>query len=292
MNPLVSVFSDTVCTLGEGPAAHPGLGRLFWFDIIGKRLLEKPFHGSGTVVHQLPVHASIMAVIDGDRQLIGAEDGLYVRDIATGRLDLHTPLLGDDPTTRSNDGRVHPCGALWISTMRWDPSGGGGAIWWFYKGRLERIFDGIAIGNAISFAPDGSHAYFACTRAGTIWRVATDPETGRPIGDRQLFHQSAPGDGGPDGAVVDADGLLWNARWGAGVVRVFAPDGSTVRTIQIPAGQVSCPAFVGPAADRLAVTTAREGMDDADLAADPLAGQTFLIDLPVRGRFDPPVAIA
>lgn len=287
----VSVFSDVVCHLGEGPAAHPALGRLFWFDILGKRLLERPFDQSGTIVHDLPFHASVMAVVDDARQLIAADAGLFLRDVASGRLDRLAEILKPDSGHRTNDGRVHPSGALWISTMSWTFEPGEGAIWWFRDGRLEKIVDGLAIPNAISFAPDGSHAYFACSKAATIWRIPTDPATGKPTGDRKIFVRLGPGEGGPDGAVVDADGILWNARWGASAVDAYDLDGRRVRTVAMPASQCSCPAFVGTGADRLAVTSALEGMDAAALAADPLAGQTFLVDLPVRGRFDPPVRL-
>lgn len=35
---LMQVFSDTTCTLGEGPLWHPERKALFWFDILEKRL--------------------------------------------------------------------------------------------------------------------------------------------------------------------------------------------------------------------------------------------------------------
>src|SRR3546814_12284073 len=108
MSETSSIFSDTVCALGEGPAAHPALGRLFWFDILGRRLLEQPFAGGETVIHSLPVMASVMAVVDDRTQLIAAENGLYLRDVASGRLSLHAALEADTPATRSNDGRVPP----------------------------------------------------------------------------------------------------------------------------------------------------------------------------------------
>ena len=57
--------------------------------------------------------------------------------------------------------------------------------------------------------------------------------------------------------------------------------------VAVPARQTSCPAFVGPAFDRLAVTTAWEGMDDAARTADPQAGATFMLDIEVRGRAEP-----
>lgn len=291
MNPTVSVFSDVVCHLGEGPAAHPALGRLFWFDILEKRLLERPFDRTGTVVHQLPVHASAMAVVDEGRQLLLADDGIHLRDVASGALSHIVPLEADDRRKRSNDARVHPSGSWWISTMSWTFDPGMGTIWWFRGGEIRPIVPNLGIPNAISFAPDGSHAYFADSKAGTLYRVDTDPATGLPTAEPTVFRTFGEGEGGPDGAVVDVEGVLWNARWGAGMVDAYAPDGVRLRSIPVPARQCSCPAFVGAGADRLVVTSAQEGMDAAARAADPLSGQTFLIDFPVRGRFDTPVLL-
>ena len=53
------------------------------------------------------------------------------------------------------------------------------------------------------------------------------------------------GVGGLDGAVVDADGLIWNARWGGGCVDVYDANGRRLRSLRVPARQSSCPAFVG-----------------------------------------------
>jgi len=292
MSETTDIFSNTVCALGEGPAAHPALGRLFWFDILGRRLLEQPFEGGHTTVHDLPVMASVMAVVDDHTQLIAAENGLYLRDVANGRLRLHTPLEADNRVTRSNDGRVHPCGALWIGTMGKRAEAGAGALYWFFRGELRLLFAGVSIINSIAFTADGQTAYFADTALGTIWRIATDPLTGLPQGERQTFATIPAGEGGPDGSVTDADGLLWNARWGGGCLDVYAPDGRRLRSVSVPARQVSCPAFIGAAADRLAVTSATQGLDRTALVTDPLAGQTFLLPATVAGRFDPPVRLA
>jgi sugar lactone lactonase YvrE len=288
----VSVFSDVVCRLGEGPSAHAALGRVYWFDILEKRLFERRFDAPGTTVHQLPVMASVMAPIDGGRQLIAAEDGLYVRDVTSGALTLLTPLEADKPANRSNDGRVHPSGALWIGTMGRKAEDGAGAIWWFRKGELRCIVPSISISNAISFDPAGRFAYFADTKIGTIFRIGTDPETGLPTGEPKVFRTIAPASGGPDGAVVDADGVLWCARWGGAALDAFAPDGSLLRSLVMPASQVSCPAFMGPNADRMIITSAHDGMSSDERSKDPMAGLTFHVDFPVRGRFDPPVVIA
>ncbi|TIM64292.1 MAG: SMP-30/gluconolactonase/LRE family protein, partial [Mesorhizobium sp.] len=42
---IVSVFSDHVCQLGEGPSYDPATDTLYWFDIVNGQLLEKPMSG-------------------------------------------------------------------------------------------------------------------------------------------------------------------------------------------------------------------------------------------------------
>ena len=149
----------------------------------------------------------------------------------------------------------------------------------------------VSIPNSICFSPDGTAAYYTDTKENVLFRLACDPETGLPTGEKQVFFDHRGDTGGLDGSVVDADGVLWNARWGAGCIDAYSPEGRRIRSIAVPARQPSCPAFIGRGADRLAVTSAWEGMDDPARGADPLAGQTFLLDLPVRGRFEPRVLI-
>ncbi len=286
-----SVFSDVVCELGEGPAYDPGTGKLFWFDITGRKLLEKKYPDGQTVVYNLPFMGSAIATVDADRQLLVAEDGLYIRDAKTGRLTLHTALEADSPSTRSNDARVHPSGSFWIGTMAKDEAPKGGAIYWFSKGEVRRLYDAITVPNSICFSADGATAYFTGKVSNVIHRVDCDAATGLPTGEPKLFADTSGVDGWADGSVVDADGVLWNARWGGGRVDAYAPDGKLIRSIPVPARQSSCPAFVGADASRIIATSAWKGMDPAARATDPEAGKTFLLDIPVRGRFEPSVLL-
>jgi sugar lactone lactonase YvrE len=287
----VSILSDHVCELGEGPTYDPHSDTLFWFDIVNGKLIEQALSGGPAKIHALGQMASALAVIDRNRQLIATETGLYVRETATGKLTLHMPLEADNAVTRSNDARVHPSGAFWVSTMGKKAETGAGSIYWFFGGELRALFAGLSIPNSIAFSADGAVAYFTDSATGFIMRTACDPVTGLPIGEPMVFADRGGGTGDHDGSVVDLDGRLWNARWGEGRITAYGQDGKLLRSIATPVGQPTCPAFVGKNADRLAVTSAWAGLDERQRASQPDAGKTFLLDLPVRGRFEPHVLI-
>lgn len=288
----VSVFSEHVCELGEGPSYDPATDTLFWFDIVHGRLLEQKLSGGAVKVNELGQMASAIAIIDEGRQLIATETGLHVRDVTSGKLTLHMPLEADNAVTRSNDARVHPCGAFWVGTMGKKEEKGAGSIYWFFKGELRRLFSGITVSNSICFSQDGTVAYYTDTSTGLLMRVGCDPLTGLPSGEARVFVDHRSAKGYIDGSVLDRDGILWNACWGGAVVKAYGPDGKLVRTVEMPVTQPSCPVFVGKAADRLAVTSAWSGKDKKQRAEDPQAGKTFLLDIPVNGLFEPRVLIA
>jgi len=283
------ILSDRKCQLGEGPAYDPETGTLYWFDIVEKKLLEKTMPDGAVIVHDLPVMASALAVIDDKRQLLVTERGLEIRDKASGTLTLHTKIEADNALTRSNDSRVHPCGAFWIGTMAKVEEGApAGAIYWYKAGELRTLFSPVAIPNSICFSADGAIAYFVDSAKNRLMRVDCDPKTGLPTGEPKLF-VSYDGGGGIDGSVCDLDGVVWNAHWGKACVNAYAPEGKLIRTVAVPAVQSSCPVFIGREAQHLAVTSAWKGMSETERAADPQGGMTFLLDIEVRGRFDPPV---
>lgn len=286
------ILSEHSCHLGEGPTYDVASDTAWWFDIIDKTLLEHRFTTGETVLHPLPFMASQLAFIDDARQLVASDSGLFVRDIATGRVALHTPLEADNALTRSNDGRVHPSGALWIGTMGRKAETGAGAIYRFYRGELSLLFSGVSIPNAICFTADGKTAYFTDTAVGLLMRVATDPATGIPTGEAVPLYDHRGQEGGLDGAVVDAEGVIWNARWGGSCLDAYGPGGQRLRTIALPASRPTCPLFVGGKADRMLVTSARQGMSAEEVLAEPQAGKTFLLDFPMKGRHEPRVLLS
>jgi sugar lactone lactonase len=286
-----TTLSEHHCKLGEGCTYDPATGTAWWFDILERTLFQADIASGAVTSHALPVMGSVLAYIDDARQLIASDNGLYIRDIASGRLTLHTPLEAHNTATRSNDGRVHASGALWVGTMGRQAEKDAGAIYHFHRGVLSLLYANVSIPNAMCFSPDGATAYFTDTSKAILHRVAIDPATAKPTGDPETLYDHRGGTGGIDGAVVDAEGLIWNARWGGSCVDVYTPEGQRIRTIAVPAKQSSCPVFVGKNLNRLLVTTAWQGMDEQAKAADPHHGQTFILDVGTVGRPEPRVRL-
>lgn len=275
--------------LGEGPLWHPDRQELFWFDIVGQQMLSRAADGAVHVWDFDEMH-SAAGRIDRDRLLVASETALAVIDLRTGSRSPLCALEAGDRATRSNDGRADPQGGFWIGTMGKRAEPGRGAIWRWFRGTLRRLFGAIAIPNAICFAPDGRTAYFADTPRQRVWSVALDAE-GWPRGEPEPFLDLAAEGLNPDGAVVDADGAIWVAQWGASRVAAYGPDGTFLRAVEVPAPHTSCPAFGGASLTTLFCTTALEGMDAAQRAAAPRAGMTFAVEGVALGRAEPAVRI-
>lgn len=273
---MADVYDARPCSVGEGPLWHPERQQLFWFDILGRRLMSR--HGDRPLEWRFGEIVSAAGWVDHDTLLIASETGLYRFDIASGQRELVSPLEADNPVTRSNDGRADPMGGFWIGTMGKKAERGAGAIYRYYRGRAEMLYGDISISNAICFAPDGRTGYFADTKQGLIQRQSLDSE-GWPHGKPEVFVDLRDAGLNPDGSVCDSEGGVWNAQWGASRVARYLPDGTLDQVIAIGGRHSSCPAFGGPDLKTLFVTTARQDLadpTDADgvvyAAVSPIAG--------------------
>ncbi|MBO0347367.1 SMP-30/gluconolactonase/LRE family protein [Roseibium limicola] len=277
---MADLYDDRACFLGEGPLWHPERKQLFWFDIIGKKLLSQK--DGAALEWDMAEHASAAAVVDADRLLIASETCFSLFDIATGKREPYMPLEADNPVTRSNDGRVDPFGGFWIGTMGKSAEQSAGSYWRLYKGELRKLWGGVSIPNATCFTPDGSHAFLSDTALGLIWRQALDGD-GWPLGEREVFLDLKKEGLNPDGAVIDTEGRFWNAQWGASRLAAYSMDGALLETIDMPTAHITCPAFGGDNLMSLFATSAQEGLSADELTAQPHAGKTFVTSPGIKG---------
>ncbi|KKB78057.1 hypothetical protein VW35_13190 [Devosia soli] len=291
MTETARLLIDSKSELGEGPFWHAARQQLFWFDINEQSLFAANAEGEIEDSWLFNETVTAAAIVDEHNLVLATENGLIEFDLNVGGINRLIDIERDNEANRSNDCRVHPSGAFWIGTMVKEEGPKEGSVYHYRAGQLTKIIENVAIPNAICFSPDGRMAYFTDTPTKKILKCALDPETGLPAGEWELFADVSEGRGYPDGAVVDSEGYLWNAKWGGSCVVRHALDGSIDRIIEVPVSQVTCPAFGGKDLKTLFITTAAKTLSAEQLAEEEVAGGVFAIDLDVAGQSEPKIAI-
>ncbi len=273
--------------LGEGIQWNAADQAFWWTDIQTCRLYRHDLASNETTSFATPERLCCFAFAEGDPRILAAfETGIAWFDVATGAVEwLHRPEFGTTGR-RFNDGGVDRQGRFWAGTMCEAAPHGTAALFRLdAAGTLTRQIEGVAIANGACWSPDGRRFHFADSPRQTITAYDLDPSTG-DLSNPTRF-ATLTGEAYPDGATIDADGHLWSAHWAAGRVVRYRPDGGIDRTLDLPVTQPTCCAFGGPDLDVLAVTTARDDLPAAALAAQPLAGHVFLYRPGVTGLEEP-----
>ncbi|MEX0696660.1 MAG: SMP-30/gluconolactonase/LRE family protein [Dongiaceae bacterium] len=289
----VECVLDCKCWLGEGPTWHPAEGALYWTDVPAKRIHRwRPATGE-TESWSMPEMVTTLAVRARGGLIVASASGIDFFDPPSGRLERFVAPEADRPGNRSNDGKCDRQGRFWYGTMMNNFAADGsevpitantGALYRVDPdGAAHRMEDGLGIANTFAWSPDDRTMYFGDT-FDAIYAYDFDARTGA-VANRRTFAKTA-GYGVPDGSTIDAEGFLWNARWDGGCLIRWAPDGSIDRIVELPCRRVTSAIFAGPDLDVLYVTTARYGLDAAELAEQPLAGGIFAVDAGVRGLPD------
>lgn len=269
------VARDRRDTLGEGLLWSARDGALYWVDILSRRLNRLTLADDHVETWELP---------DTIGWLVEREAGGFVagigRAFAALTLDPLTidTIAAPEPErvgNRFNDAKADAAGRIFAGSMPFGCDRPSGA---FYRldpdGTAVRLEDGYTIPNGPAIG-DGFLLH-SDTALDTIFRYPVNDDGS--LGPRVPFIRFEPGDGHPDGMTIDADGFLWVACWGASCVARFDPTGRRERAIALPASQITNVAFAGSSLDRMFVTSAAEGVDEA------AAGCLFEVDPGCRGR--------
>jgi L-arabinonolactonase len=281
MDTTATLAVDCRCTLGEGIVWSPRLRSLLWTDIENSTLWMYRPHDRFTRQWSLPDRLGSFVLCGSGRLLLGFAKSLAFADLdaASGSNLPVIPILPIEPEvarTRINDGRIDRAGNFVFGTMNEDHRPANGSFYQ-YSSRfgLRRLeVGGVAIPNSLCFSVDGRTMYFCDSPTGVIRQCQYDAESAA-VANVQEFTRYPEGTGFPDGSIVDSDGCLWNAVWGAGVVRRFDPNGKLVVETPVPSRNLTCPAFGGDSLDQLFMTSSRQEMSEDDLTAAPTSGGVF-----------------
>ncbi len=275
-------ISPAGALLGEGVVWLPEEQAVYWVDIKGK-FVHRHHPASGEQTSwPMPEEIGCLVPRSAGGFVAGFQSGLATIDLETGDTDSFGAPESDLPGNRINDGKADATGRLWVGTMdnaEMEPTG---ALYRFDADRSEhRMDDGYVITNGPAFSPDGRTLYHTDTLKKTIY--AFDLAEDGILSNRQVHLTIGDGEGWPDGMTVDAEGCLWVAHFGGWRVTRFTPTGVVDRVIEMPVGQNTNVAFGGPDLDVLYITTAAKQLDEAALAAQPLAGALFEYPVGIQG---------
>lgn len=277
---LATLAVDSRCTLGEGILWCERRHVLYWTDILAAELWRHDPASGHTHIWSLPAPLGCLALGEDGRLLLGLAKGLHASDVEAqlGARTLAMTKLADvdvdEPMTRINDGRADRHGGFVFGTK--SEHADLRPIGRFHQytathGLRELALPRAAIPNSICFDATGTRLYFCDSVTPRILQCRYDPASATVSDIDPFVELDAPG-AEPDGSIVDGEGALWNAQWGAGRVVRYLPDGRLDRIVHVPAPQPSCCVLRG---DTLYVTSARVGLDAEALAAHPLSGGVF-----------------
>ena len=281
----VAATGDAV---GEGAVWSAVDRQVYWTDI--NRFLVHAFcektASTRTWLFDEPVVALALSTEEG-RLLVALASRLIWWWPDTDQRCDHGFQLQGFPKVRLNDGRADALGNFWVGSMKNNvkPDGelgeAGGS-----DGQMFRIspdlqvstrLNGLGISNTVCWSPDGHHFYTADTLKNTVWSFDIDLKTG--LLDSQQNFLTGFERGLPDGSAVDAEGYLWNCRWGGGCIVRVSPSGKIDTVIDMPVRNITTLTFGGEDLKTLYVTSA--GIEK--IPGERLAGSLWRIRSSVPG---------
>lgn len=268
--------------LAEGPVWRAG-EEAVWFVDIKKRQVHRLHVPTGERRSwAAPEQIGFIAPVRSGGWIVGLQSGLARFDPETGGFSTPLPLPAHPATNRLNDGYVDADGRLWFGSMDDGEVARAGALYRLTPDGSAAVQDtGYRIANGPAASPDGRVLYHTDTADRIIYAFDVD-ENGGLSGKREFVRITRPG-AHPDGLCVDSEGGVWTALFGGWGVERYSPKGERIERIELPVANVTKPAFGGPDLTTLYLTTARLHLDEAQQAAQPLAGGLFRVAAGVGG---------
>jgi sugar lactone lactonase YvrE len=284
----VHCVADVRAVLGEGPVWVSQEGALYWVDIKGRKIFRRDERGQ-LEQWETPFQVGSLVPCAGGGFIAGTDHGIGIVDLVSGRFEIVRNSEADLPDNRLNDGKVDRHGRFWAGSMDDTEKAASGSLYRVDPDlKVTRIDEGYRVANGPAFSPAGDLMYH--NDSGRRVTYVFDLDDDGDATNRRVFATYGADVGYPDGMTVDDEACLWIAFWDGWCVRRYSPAAECLAEIRLPVARPTSCAFGGPGLDRLYITSASTGLDQAARAAQPRAGGLFMTSPGVRGLPEIPFA--
>lgn len=266
--------------LGEGPRWHVQEQALYWVDIERGEIHSLTWRDRTHEIHRLGIPVGCFGFHKDGGLILATADGFGTWSPQADLEILLDPRTADGEG-RFNDGAVDLGGRFWAGTMT--PEGFGNRLYRLDRdGSVTCMEQEIGISNGIGWSPDGGTFYFTDSPRKIIYAYDFDVNQGL-ISNRRKWVHTPDEPGVPDGLAVDQQGCIWSARWDGWKIDRYDPGGERIQELKLPCQRPTSCTFGGEDLSTLIITTARVGLNESQLSAQPLAGDLFRFRPGVKG---------
>ena len=273
------LVADYECRVGEGPIWHPMEKQIYWLDIPrGLVFRFNPATNEHGVCYEGDPVGGLTIQADGTVLFFMSRGAVAIW--REGKLEYVIDEIPKERDGRFNDVITDPAGRVFCGAMPTKEHPG--TLYLLdTDGSIKPVLEEVGLPNGMGFTPDRKQMYFTDSHIDVrrIYRFDYDQESGN-LSNRVIFLEVPPGQGVADGMTVDAEGYVWSARWGGGVLVRYTPQGVEERRIKFPTQKVTCATFGGEDYSDIYVTTAG-GYNRPE--EGPGAGALFRLKLGIRG---------
>lgn len=276
---------DAKASLGEGTLWDDERQVLWWVDIINNKLHQ---HDPSTQKNREFDVGSMIGTVglcDDGRLIVATYDGIGYLNPTSGKVTYIANPEADLQKNRFNDGKPGPNGSFYVGTMGIEAEEGAGSLYRLDPDRtVEKIVSDVTISNGLAWNGAEDRLYYIDTPTQEIWAFDYDKASGQ-VSNKRVAVTVPEWAGSPDGMTIDSEDNLWVAHWGGSAVHCWDPNsGRHLKTVALPAAQITCCTFGGANLDTLYISSAAIGLSKNELQKQPLSGGVFKVNVGKTGR--------
>ena len=280
----VRCLIDASAALGESPVWSAEEQALYWVDILAPSLNRFEPSTGARRSWKMPAPIGSFGLREKGGAIVALRTGFHLFDFAAERLTFIAHPEPGIATNRLNDGKVSPEGRFFAGTM--DDEKLSRPLGSLYRldvdGSCHRVVKDLIVSNGLAWSSDGRTMFHSDSKAKAIWAYDYDTGSGA-MSNKRVVATPDESVGRPDGAATDMEGYYWSAGISAGVLNRWSKDGRLDRRIEMPCAAPTMPCFGGRDMKTMFVTSLRAKVAPEKLAAKPLSGGLFALEVDVPG---------